>query len=114
MCCTKESQSLEDELKLALSHAIQIPAQQTVVGRGRGKEDSMATVIRQEMSLFEGGGGRGRILQWVYDYLLSVPPTSVESERAFSAAGVVCSKLRTRLGDETLDNLCMLRTFFQH
>jgi len=61
-----------------------------------------------------GGGGRGRILQWVYDYLLSVPPTSVESERAFSAAGVVCSKLRTRLGDETLDNLCMLRTFFQH
>jgi hypothetical protein len=113
MCCTKESQSLEDELKLAISHAIQIPAQQTVVGRGRGKEDSMATVIRQEMSLFEGGGGRGRILQLVYDYLLTVPPTSVESERAFSAAGVVCSKLRTRLGDETLDSLCMLRTFFQ-
>jgi hypothetical protein len=40
-------------------------------------------------------------LQLVYDYLLlSVPPkNSVESERAFSlsAAGVVCSKLRTRL-----------------
>jgi hypothetical protein len=113
MCFTKESQSLEDELKLAISHAIQIPAQQTVVGRGRGKEDSMATVIRQEMSLFEVGGGRGRILQLVYDYLLTVPPTSVESERAFSAAGVVCSKLQTRLGDETLDSLCMLRTFFQ-
>ena len=111
MCCTKESQSLEEELKLAISHAIQIPAQQTVVGRG--KEDSIATVIRQEMSLFEGGGGRGRILQLVYDYLLTVAPTSVESERAFSAAGVVCSKLRTRLGDETLDSLCMLRTFFQ-
>ena len=76
------------------------------------EEDSMASVIRQDTSLFEGG--RGRILQLVYDYLLSVPPTSVESERAFSAAGGVCSKLRTRLGDETLDNLCMLRTFFQH
>lgn len=110
----KESQSLEDELQLAISHAIQIPTQQTVAGRGRGKEDSMVSVIRQETSLFEGGGGRGRILQLVYDYLLSVPPTSVESERAFSAAGVVCSKLRTRLGDETLDNLCMLRTFFQN
>jgi hypothetical protein len=108
----KESQSLEDELQLAISHAIQIPAQQSSVGRG--KEDSLATVIRQETSLFEGGGVRGRILQLAYDYLMSVPPTSVEAERAFSSAGVVCSKLRTRLGDETLGNLCMLRTFFQH
>ena len=80
----KESQSLEDELQLAISHAIQIPEQQTVAGRSRGKEDSMGSVIRQETSLFEGGGGRGQILQLVYDYLLSVPPTSVESERAFS------------------------------
>jgi hypothetical protein len=31
------------------------------------KEDSLATVIRQETSLFEGGGGRGRILQLAYD-----------------------------------------------
>jgi len=77
----KESQSLEDELQ-AISHAI-LTAQQTVAGRGRGKHDSMVSVIRQETSLFEGGG-RGRILQLVYDYLLSVPPTSVESERAFS------------------------------
>jgi len=68
-----------------------------------------------ETSLFEGGGGgRGRILRLVYDYLLSVPPTSIKSERAFSAAGVMCSKLQTRQGDETLDNLCMLRTFFQN
>ena len=53
----KESQSLEDKLQLAISHAIQIPTQQTVFGRGRGKEDSMVCVIRQETSLFEGGGG---------------------------------------------------------
>jgi hypothetical protein len=97
---------------MAISHAIQIPAQvhHTV---GRGKEDRLASVIRQETSLFEGGGGRGRLLQLAYDYLMSVPPTSVEAERAFSSAGVICSKLRTRLGDNTLDNLCMLRTFFQ-
>ena len=58
----KELQSLEDELQLAISHSIQIPEQQTVTGWGRGKEDSLVSVIRQETSLFEGGGGRGRIL----------------------------------------------------
>jgi len=111
----KESQSLEDELQLAKSHAIQIPAQETVAGQGRGTEYSMVSVIRQEASLFEEGGGeRWRILQLVYDYLLSVTPTSVKSERAFSAAEVVCLKLRTHLGDETLDSLCMLRTYFQN
>ena len=70
-------------------------------------------VIRQEMTLFENGGNRGRYLQLVYDYLLSIPPTSVEAERAFSASGLICSRLRTRLGDETLDALCFLRSYFQ-
>lgn len=68
-------------------------------------------VIRQEMTLFENGGNRGRYLQLVYDYLLSIPPTSVEAERAFSASGLICSRLRTRLGDETLDALCFLRSY---
>ena len=66
-------------------------------------------VIRQEMTLFENGGNRGRYLL-VYDYLLSIAPTSVEAERAFSASGLICSMLRTRLGDETLDALCFLRS----
>ena len=70
-------------------------------------------VICQEMTLFENGGNRGRYLQLVYDYLLSIPPTSVEAERAFSASGLICSRLRTRLGDETLDALCFLRSYFQ-
>ena len=85
-----------------------------MVGRGpRGKEDQLSKLVRQETSLFEGGGSRGRLLQMVYAYLMSVQPTSVEAERAFSAAGIVCSRLRTRLGDDTLDNLCLLRNFFR-
>jgi hypothetical protein len=36
---------------------------------------------------------------------MSNPPTSIESERAFSAAAYIGNKLKSRLGDETLDTL---------
>ena len=39
----------------------------------------------------------------VYDYLQTIPPTSVEAERAFSAAGPLCTKICSRLSDATRD-----------
>ena len=39
-------------------------------------------------------------------------PTSVEAERSFSAAGYFLSKLRTRMGENTLNALCFLRCYF--
>ena len=65
------------------------------------------------MSLFEAGGTRGLVLEGAYKALLAIPPTSVESERAFSAAGYLCSKIRSRRADKTLDTLCFLRSYFQ-
>lgn len=64
------------------------------------------------MVLFEQNFQRGYYLEKTYKNLLSIKPTSVESERAFSAAGQVCSKLRSRLNDDTLDTLCFLRSYF--
>lgn len=69
--------------------------------------------IRQELSLFENGGNRGHFLNKAYECLLCVRPTSIESERAFSSAGYICSKIRSRMNDDTLDHLCSLRAFFQ-
>jgi hypothetical protein len=43
----------------------------------------------------------------------TIPPTSVEAERAFSAAGVLCTKTRSRLSDTSLDTLCFLRSYFR-
>ena len=51
-------------------------------------------------------------LQAVYSYLMTVPPTSVEAERAFSAAGLFVTKLRSRLGDNSIDTLCFLCAFY--
>jgi hAT family C-terminal dimerisation region len=70
--------------------------------------------IRQHLNLYENGGPRGSILTKVYEYLMLIRPTSIESERAFSSSGYICSKNRSRLNDSTLDQLCVLRSYFQN
>ena len=65
------------------------------------------------MEFFENGTDRGFHLQLAYDMLMTIPPTSVESERTFSIAGILCSKIRSSLSDDTLDQLIFLRNFFK-
>lgn len=77
------------------------------------KKGSLTSAIRQEMTLYEGGGHKGRNLQMVYDFLLTISPTSVESERVFSAAGSFCTKIRSKLSDSALDELTFLRYYFK-
>ena len=60
-------------------------------------EKSQLAAVRSEMAMFESSGKRGRDQESVYRYLLSIPPTSVDAERTFSAAGVVCTKVGSRL-----------------
>ena len=50
------------------------------------------------------------ILQLVYSYLQSIPPTSVEAKRAFLATGMLCTRIRSSLTEATMDTLCFLRT----
>ena len=45
------------------------------------------------MNLFENGGTRGHHLELAFKYLMSTPPTSIELERAFSAAAYIGNKL---------------------
>ena len=73
---------------------------------------SMTAAIRTEFTIFQTTGVRGRCLQLAYSYLLSVPPASVEAERAFSAAGLLCTKIRSRMSDKSLDALCFLRSYY--
>lgn len=77
-------------------------------------ESDLVKRIRREMNLFENGGVRGYHLELAHKYLLSVPPTSVEPERAFSAAAYIGNKIRSRLGNETLDALIFLRLHFRN
>ena len=52
-------------------------------------------------------------IEKIIDAQETIPPTSVESERAFSAAGLFITKLRTRLSVKNIDALCFLRNYYK-
>lgn len=76
--------------------------------------DKIELLIKKEMDLYECGGTRGSLLEFAHNCLLTLVPTSVESERAFSAAGYIATDIRCRLSDSTLSDICFLRSYFQN
>ena len=74
---------------------------------------SSRELLKQEIALFEGGGGRGRLLERCRTNLLSVTPTSVQAERNFSAVRYLLGETRTCLRPDTLDNIFVLRSSFR-
>ena len=54
-----------------------------------------------------------KYLELLFKALKTIKPTSVEAERAFSAMGFFVTKLRNRMGDETLDGLITMRKYYQ-
>lgn len=75
--------------------------------------NSLKHTIKLEMDIFEKGNKLGNHLQLILDFLKTIKPTSVESERVFSSSGYLCNKLRTRLNSDTLCNLSYLRSYLQ-
>lgn len=105
-----EIHSMKDRLNRAIKDNINFNI------RDKKAQDpkDVTTSVKKEITLFDAQGTRGVYLQQAYDLLLTVKPTSVEAERAFSSAGVILNKLRTRLNDKSLDALCFLRGHFKN
>ncbi|XP_073817273.1 zinc finger BED domain-containing protein 4-like [Musca autumnalis] len=68
--------------------------------------------LKQEFKYLEGSGKVTDNLQCLFDALLTIRPSSVESERIFSLAGIFVNKIRNRLSDETINALSVLKTYF--
>ena len=49
----------------------------------------------------------------LYNALLSIKPSSVETEQTFSASGNFATKIRSRLRNDTLSALVMLKRHFE-
>ena len=65
------------------------------------------------MTLFEATGNKSKYLNLVDKALCSIPATSVEAERAFSAIGLFITKLRSRLNENSVESLMVLKEFFK-
>lgn len=76
------------------------------------KDCEIPNFLNNKMKIWVECDTRDGLLENVYDLLLCVSPTTIESERAFSVAGIFVNKRRTRLDDKTLDCLCFLKAFF--
>ena len=89
-------------------------AQTPVASRSDSEtKKALLAAIKTEMAIFESKHVRGSLLQQIYSYLLTIPATSVETERAFLAAGFFFFILRSRHGDKSLDMLCVLRSHYR-
>lgn len=105
----EELESLQEKLDRAISQE----TNSKIVPKTTKTANDIVSIVKKELAVFEAEGCRGSILEKTYNYLNSVPPTSVESERVFSGCSIVATKIRSSLNDESLDILCFLRTHFK-
>lgn len=74
----------------------------------------LETRVNKELKYYEETGQLGPLLQKVLTITRTIRPTTCDCERAFSVAGYFCSKLRSSLGDESLNALVFLKSYFNN
>lgn len=105
----KEDQKQDESRTLSLQEELEMKLQkeypEVKVMESKVLSKNLENVLKKEMIAFEHNGIKSRYLRMAYEYLLTIPPTSVEAERAFSAAGYIRNDLRTSLGDKSINSL---------
>ena len=107
VCRDSSRASLKEELERAITSA-SIPATRPSITPNLNRR-----MVQKECEVFEASGIRPANIQTLYEALLTIQPTSVETERAFSVCGLFVIKLRSRLHDSTIDALCFIRNALQ-
>ena len=74
-------------------------------------KDKQFKSLDAEMTAFETNSKKSQNLLNLYNALLSIKPTSVSSERAFSISGTIVTKRRARLSNARVDDICFSKDF---
>ena len=94
----------ESQMNLAMNNVMAKPV---------SPDDKQFKSLDAELTAFETSGERSKNLEKLYRALLSIKPTSVSSERAFSISGWLVSKRRSRLKNSIVDDLCFSKDFLE-
>lgn len=102
--------------KMTLSEKLDaaIKASEERATKTLASKTSISDHFRKEFDIFDSTGERTRNISLLLNGLKTIPPTSIESERAFSAAGLFLTKIRTRLSDRCIDHLCFLKSYYKN
>ena len=68
--------------------------------------------LQSEMAHFEITNQRGDLLEKLFLVLKNIAPTSIASEQAFSIASNFIPKIRSRLSDQSIDDLVFEKGYF--
>lgn len=99
-----ENLSLQDELNLLLKSSESSQISQNM---------DVCKVLKQEFLLYRNTGKRSENLEKLFNALLTIKPTSTDVERVFSIATNFCTKIRSRLSDNSLNALIFLKFFYR-
>ncbi|GFS80610.1 uncharacterized protein TNCV_3870311 [Trichonephila clavipes] len=113
---SEESLEILKEKPLTLNEKLEkaIYSKTKVLYCSTKKSTSFNKIMKQEMQLFDSTKNPSPNIIKLCDALKTIPPTSVETERAFSAAGLFITKLRTRLSDKSINCLRFLKSYFKN
>lgn len=106
--------SIENDAKLTMKEKFEKRLQQfkaAPVSKNSSTQGFHKT-LRAEFTYLETEGLKGKFLTMLFEALSTVRPTSVDSERAFSVSGNFVTKIRSRMEDDTLNVLCILKDYF--
>ena len=79
----------------------------------RNMTSTLAETLNMEYLNFQSTGIRSTNLEKLKNYLDSIPPTSIESERSFSDLGFMLTDKRNSLKDTTVDKIIIVRDFYR-
>ena len=80
---------LKKQIEMAMHTSMTPTPRVPFANSNQDNSKAITNAIKAEMAVFANSARRGRHQETVYNYQMSIPPTSVEAERAFSAAGAV-------------------------
>lgn len=104
---------LSEQLRLAIDREQTVVAtKSSSAAGGRSWSSEMEKTLICELAFYDKSNVLGTNLKLLKSALNSIQPTSTECERVFSLSSLFCTKIKSRLSDESLNNLCFLKSYF--